>query len=128
MPRAPEPQVRQDVRIQQDGRKLSEEVGLGASAGATVGRQINQGAAPVSRGDARVVEAFDDAPFGEAAALERRLGQLGLFRLVRQPGQQPGLLEGQPPQSQRVQRVPGKICKGGEPFDLDLRVAERPGH
>jgi hypothetical protein len=85
------PGLRQPVGIEQDRRPLPEQVGLGPAARSRIEGGRHQAATWVARRGPPGVETLRDAPFGQAMAVERALGQFGLFVRVLEPGQESGL-------------------------------------
>ncbi|MNE44518.1 hypothetical protein D3C80_1387490 [compost metagenome] len=87
----------------------------------------HQAATRIAIGDPPLSKLFLDSPLLQRVAVQNGQGQLRLGVRVLQAGEQPGLAQGDPAGLQRLQGDGGQSRQGGQPADLDLAVAERPG-
>jgi hypothetical protein len=104
-----EPGAGQGRRIQQDGRQLPEQVGLGPAAFRRIEVRRHQAAAGIAIGDPALAQLLLDPPFRQAVAIENRLGQFDLLGPVLQAGEQSRLAQGDPAGLERLQGRVGQL-------------------
>lgn len=73
------------------------------------------------------VQPLIDAPVGEALAVQRRPGELGLSLRILEPGEQPGLAQRHPARPEGLERRLRQGREHSQALHLRFAIAERPG-